>query len=42
MNKPKKVDKKTLNSYCAIPLSKIFKVSDKVVAIALDDLNNKI
>jgi len=38
----KKVDKKTLNSYCAIPLSKIFKVSDKVVAIALNDLNNKI
>lgn len=37
-----KVDTKTLNSYCAIPLSKIFKVSDEVVTIALNDLNNKI
>jgi len=38
----KKVDEKTLNSYCAIPLSKVFKVFDGVVAIALNDINNKI
>lgn len=38
----KKLDTKTLNSYCAIPLSKTFKVSDEVVAIALNDLDNKI
>lgn len=38
----KEVDIKTLNSYCAIPLSKIFKVSDEVVAIALNDFDNKI
>lgn len=35
----KKVDTKTLNSYCAIPLAKIFKVSDDVVTIALNDLD---
>ncbi len=38
----KKLDTKTLNSYCAIPLSKIFKVSDEVVAIALNDFDNRI
>lgn len=32
------VDIKTLNSYLAIPLSETFKVSDEVVAIALDDI----
>jgi len=36
----KKIDTKTLNSYLAIPLSKIFGVSDEVVAIALNDLEN--
>ncbi len=35
----KKIDIKTLNSYLAIPLSKVFKVSDGVVAIALNDLD---
>jgi len=35
----KKMDTKTLNSYLAIPLSKIFRVSDKVIAIALNDLS---
>lgn len=34
----KKVDPKTLNSYLAIPLSKIFKISDEVITIALNDL----
>ena len=38
----KNIDIKTLNSYCAIPLSKIFKVSDEVVAIALNDIDNNI
>ncbi len=36
----KSVDTKTLNSYIAIPLSKIFEVSDEVIAIALDGLDN--
>ncbi|XOB42362.1 MAG: ImmA/IrrE family metallo-endopeptidase [Candidatus Nealsonbacteria bacterium] len=35
----KKINTKTLNSYLAIPLSKVFKVSDGVVAIALNDLD---
>ncbi len=36
----KSIDVKTLNSYIAIPLSKIFKVSEDVILIALNDLNN--
>jgi len=36
----KSVDTKTLNSYIAIPLSKIFEVSEDVITIALGDLNN--
>lgn len=36
----KSVDTKTLNSYIAIPLSKIFEVSEDVITIALSDLNN--
>jgi len=35
----KSVDTKTLNSYIAIPLSKIFEVSEDVITIALSDLN---
>jgi len=34
----KGIDTKTLNSYLAIPLSETFKVSDEVVAIALNDI----
>lgn len=34
----KGIDIKTLNSYLAIPLSETFKVSDEVVAIALNDI----
>lgn len=34
----KGIDIKTLNSYLAIPLSGIFKVSDEVVTIALNDI----
>ena len=34
----KKIDPKTLNSYLAIPLSKVFNVSDNVITIALNDL----
>jgi len=34
----KGIDIKTLNSYLAIPLSDIFKVSEEVIAIALDDV----
>ncbi|MDP2363767.1 MAG: ImmA/IrrE family metallo-endopeptidase [Ignavibacteria bacterium] len=37
----KKVNIEKLNSYLAIPLSEVFKVSDEVVAIALNDLNYK-
>ena len=33
------IDIKTLNSYIAIPLSKIFKVSEDVITIALSDLD---
>jgi len=36
-----KFDKQTLNSYMAIPISKTFGVSDEVVQIALNDLDNK-
>jgi len=36
----KSIDTKTLNSYIAIPLSKIFEVSEDVITIALNDLNN--
>jgi len=36
-----KLDKQTLNSYMAIPISKTFGVSDEVVQIALNDLDNK-
>jgi Zn-dependent peptidase ImmA (M78 family) len=36
----KTIDARTLNSYMAIPLSKTFKVSEDVILIALDDLNN--
>lgn len=36
----KSIDTKTINSYIAIPLSKIFKVSEDVITIALNDLNN--
>jgi len=35
------LDKQTLNSYMAIPVSKTFGVSDEVVQIALNDLNNR-
>lgn len=35
----KKIDTKTLNSYLAIPLSKTFKVSDEVIANALNDID---
>lgn len=38
----KKIDIKTLNSYLAIPISKIFGVSEEVIEIALSDINNKI
>ncbi len=37
-----KIDKNTLNSYLAIPISKTFGVSDEVVQIALGDINDKI
>ena len=36
----KGIDTKTLNSYLAIPISKIFNVSEEVIAIALSDLND--
>ena len=36
----KSVDTKTLNSYIAIPLSKIFEVSEEVITIALGDLDS--
>ena len=36
----KSVDTKTLNSYIAIPVSKIFGVSEEVITIALSDLNS--
>jgi len=35
----KRLDRKTLNSYLAIPLSKTFNVSEDVIVIALGDLN---
>jgi len=35
----KKLDRKTLNSYLAIPLSKIFNVSENVIVIALSDFD---
>ncbi len=35
-----KMDSKTLNSYIAIPISKIFGVSDDVIEIALNDVNS--
>lgn len=34
----KKIDIKTLNSYLAIPISKIFGVSEEVIEIALNDI----
>lgn len=37
----KNIDIKTLNSYLAIPISKIFGVSEEVIEIALSDINNK-
>lgn len=36
----KRIDVKTLNSYLAIPLSKVFGVSESVVEIALNEVNN--
>ena len=36
----KGIDKNTLNSYLAIPLSKVFGVSEKVVEIALNEIND--
>jgi len=36
----KGVDKKTMNSYLAIPISKTFNVSEEVITIALNDFND--
>ena len=36
-----KLDKGTLNSYLAIPISKVFGVSEKVVEIALNEIDSK-
>lgn len=36
--RPKKIDRQILNSYLAKPLSKIFKVSEKALTIALEDI----
>jgi Zn-dependent peptidase ImmA (M78 family) len=36
-----KLDKGTLNSYLAIPISKVFGVSEKVVEIALNEIDDK-
>lgn len=37
----KRIDKNTLNSYLAIPISKIFGVSSEVIEIALNELDGK-
>lgn len=37
----KRTDKNTLNSYLAIPISKIFGVSSEVIEIALNELDGK-
>jgi hypothetical protein len=40
-SKPEGVDENTLNSYLAIPLSRTFGVSEKVIEIALNEISSK-
>lgn len=38
----KKIDNKTMNSYFAMPMAKIFGVSEDAMEIALNDISNEI